>query len=367
MGIWRSTLENLAMTVDRNYWRGKKVFVTGHTGFKGSWLSIWLQDMGAQVTGYALPPPTHPSLFQLASVEALITSVIGDVRDARHFQATLNEAQPEVIFHMAAQSLVRKSYQEPVETYEVNIMGTVHLLEAARHCSSVRVVVNITSDKCYENKERTSGYSENGPMGGHDPYSSSKGCSELVTAAYRNSYLKKCGIAVATARAGNVIGGGDWAEDRLIPDFFRALDAKETLLVRSPDAVRPWQHVLEPLSGYLLLAEHLSQDGAQYAEAWNFGPPDKGTQSVSWILDTLKEANKAFTWKCDSELKLHEALLLYLDSNKSRTKLGWSPSWSLEIALQKIIEWHEAYQANADVLGVTLQQIKAHQATGGPG
>ena len=353
------------MTVDRNYWHGKKVFVTGHTGFKGSWLSIWLQDMGARVTGYALPPPTKPSLFQLASVEDLITSVNGDVRDPQHLQATIDEAQPEIIFHMAAQSLVRESYQAPVQTYEVNIMGTVHLLEAARRCSSVRAIVNVTSDKCYENKERSSGYSESEAMGGHDPYSSSKGCAELVTAAYRNSYLTECGIAVATARAGNVIGGGDWAEDRLIPDFFRALEAEETLLVRSACSVRPWQHVLEPLSGYLQLAEHLYHNGSQYAEAWNFGPPDAGTQSVSWILDTLKGSYKEFTYKCTSQPQPHEARLLILDSNKSRTGLGWSPAWTLEVALQKIITWHDAWQANNDVLDITLQQIKEHQATGG--
>ncbi len=353
------------MIADPGFWHGKKVLVTGHTGFKGAWLTIWLHDMGAQVTGYALSPPTDPSLYQIAAVDDLVNAIQGDVRDAQHLQAAIDETQPEIIFHLAAQSLVRESYAEPIQTYETNIMGTLHLLEAARHCASVKAIVNVTSDKCYDNKERATGYVEEDAMGGHDPYSSSKGCAELVTAAYRKSYLAECGIAVATARAGNVIGGGDWAEDRLIPDFFRAIDAGRSLQVRFPEAIRPWQHVLDPLGGYLLLAERLYNEGAEFAEAWNFGPPDSSTQSVAWILEILMRSYKDFTWETVSQQQPHEALLLTLSSEKSSARLGWSPVWELEVALQKIVSWHEAWQAGDNILDVTRGQIKAHQAAAG--
>lgn len=350
--------------IDQNFWQDKKVFLTGHTGFKGSWLALWLHSLGAEVTGYALEPPTEPSLFEQARIGELVNSVLGDIRDAQQLQDAMQAAQPEIVFHLAAQSLVRESYQNPVETYSTNVMGTVNLLEAVCHCSTVKAVVNVTTDKCYENREWHWGYRENEPMGGHDPYSNSKGCSELVTSAYRQSFLSDKGIAVASARAGNVIGGGDWAVDRLIPDFLRAIDAGETLVVRSPHAIRPWQHVLEPLSGYLTLAERLYRDGEEFATAWNFGPADEDARTVSWILDTLKEIRSDVSWKCDDSPQPHEAHYLKLDSSKARTLLGWSPRWLLEIALEKVFDWHEVWHRKDDVRAVTLRQIEEYQKAG---
>ena len=276
--------------IDADFWRGRRVFLTGHTGFKGGWLALWLQRLGADVTGYALDPPTTPSLFAVARVGAGMRSIINDIRDAETLAQAMREAQPEIVIHMAAQPLVRYSYQAPVETYATNVMGTVHLLEAVRQTDSVRAVVNVTSDKCYENREWVWGYRENEPMGGYDPYSNSKGCAELVTAAYRNSYFNPAqysqhGVALASARAGNVIGGGDWAEDRLIPDILRAIAAGEAVNIRSPHAIRPWQHVLEPLSGYLLLAQRLIEDGPAHAEGWNFGPSEEDARPVQWIVE----------------------------------------------------------------------------------
>ena len=350
--------------IDQNFWQDKKVFLTGHTGFKGSWLALWLHSLGAEVTGYALEPPTEPSLFEQARIGELVNSVLGDIRDAQQLQDAMQAAQPEIVFHLAAQSLVRESYQNPVETYSTNVMGTVNLLEAVRHCSTVKAVVNVTTDKCYENREWHWGYRENEPMGGHDPYSNSKGCSELVTSAYRQSFLAESGVAVASARAGNVIGGGDWAVDRLIPDFLRAINAGETLVIRSPHAIRPWQHVLEPLSGYLTLAERLYRDGEEFATAWNFGPADEDARTVSWILDTLKEIRSDVSWKCDDSPQPHEAHYLKLDSSKARTLLVWSPRWSLEIALEKILDWHEVWHRKDDVRAVTLRQIEEYQKAG---
>ena len=349
---------------DIDFWKGKKVFLTGHTGFKGSWLALWLHSMGAEVTGYALEPPTDPSLFEQARIGELVKSVHGDIRDAQQLHDALIEARPDIVFHLAAQPLVRESYQNPVETYATNVMGTVHLLEAIRYCSTVKAVVNVTTDKCYENREWHWGYREHEPMGGHDPYSNSKGCSELVTSAYRRSFLSAKGVAVASARAGNVIGGGDWATDRLLPDFLRAIDAGETLIIRSPHAIRPWQHVLEPLYGYLRLAERLYCDGEEFAGAWNFGPADDDARTVSWILDTLKEICSDISWKCDESPQPHEAGFLKLDSSKSRALLSWSPRWSLEISLEKIMEWHDAWRRNDDVRATTLQQIKEYQTVG---
>lgn len=360
MGERQSTVES--MVVQRDFWQNKKVFLTGHTGFKGSWLALWLQSMGAKVTGYALSPPTEPNLFTVAKVEhGLINHIIGDIRDADQLKAAMHAAQPDIVLHLAAQALVRYSYAQPIETYSVNVMGTVHLLEAVRATPSVKAVVNVTTDKCYENREWHWGYRENEALGGFDPYSSSKGCAELVTSAYRQSFLQATGVALASARAGNVIGGGDWAVDRLIPDFLRAIDANESLIIRSPEATRPWQHVLEPLSGYLRLAERLFIDGAEFAEAWNFGPLDEDARSVRWIVEQLAEQRPDLSWQCASTPQAHEAHYLKLDSSKAGWRLQWQPRWRLATALQKTLAWHEAWRDGQDMQALTLAQIEEYQ------
>ena len=349
--------------VDTSFWAGKVVLLTGHTGFKGSWLSLWLQSMGAKVVGYALPPPTDPSLFVVANVAEGMISIFGDIRDPEHLRAVFAEHQPEIVIHMAAQALVRYSYVNPVETYATNVMGTVHVLEAARLAGCVRAIVNVTSDKCYENREWVWGYRENEPMGGYDPYSNSKGCAELVAAAYRNSYFNPNnfadhGVALASARAGNVIGGGDWAEDRLIPDIMRAIVQGKPVNIRNPYAIRPWQHVLEPLSGYLILAQKLYQDGAAYGEAWNFGPGDEDAKPVSWIVDRLtKTWGTGASWVQDGGDHPHEANYLKLDCSKAKAKLDWHPRWQLAHALEKIIEWHKHAEKGIDMRSKTLEQI----------
>jgi len=347
------------------FWSGKRVFVTGHTGFKGSWLCLWLQSLGAEVSGFALPPPTQPSLFEQARVGAGMRSILGDIRELATLQHAMQVARPEIVIHMAAQSLVRYSYQNPVETYATNVMGTVHLLESVRHTPEVRAVLNITSDKCYENREWVWGYREHEPMGGHDPYSSSKGCSELVTAAYRNSFFNTPGTAaLATARAGNVIGGGDWAQDRLIPDVLRAFEQGQPVRIRNPHAIRPWQHVLEPLSGYLALAERLYESGPAFAEGWNFGPHDDEAQAVDWIVQQL-----ASMWGPDAHWKVaegthpHEASRLKLDISKARSRLGWRPKLNLEQALQLTLVWARQRQAGSDMHHFTLAQIVAYQSS----
>jgi len=356
--------------IDGNFWQGKRVFLTGHTGFKGSWLSLWLHKMGAQVIGYALDPPTDPSLFQLAGIEELVHSTIADVRDIDTLIATMRRASPDIVIHMAAQPLVRDSYKIPVETYAINVMGTVHLLEAVRQCHSVRVVVNVTSDKCYENREWHWGYRENEPMGGYDPYSNSKGCSELVTSAYRNSYFNPChydshGVAVATARAGNVIGGGDWATDRLVCDCIRSLLADKEIIIRNPQAIRPWQHVLEPLSGYLLLAQRLFEYGTRFAEAWNFGPIDADARPVEWIVNRMCQLwGGGAGYRIDMGDNPHEATYLKLDCSKASAKLGWAPRWSLEQAVESIIHWTQSYRNGIDIRDLCLEQIAEYELRG---
>jgi CDP-glucose 4,6-dehydratase len=341
----------------------KKVFVTGHTGFKGSWLCLWLSSLGAQVTGYALDPPTSPSLFELARIKDLLHSHIADIRNPEKLSALMYEAQPEIVFHLAAQPLVRDSYKIPLETYATNVMGSAHLLEAVRKCPSVRAVVNVTTDKCYENKEWLWGYRENDHLGGFDPYSSSKACSELVTAAYRSSFFNpqeytQHGVAIATARAGNVIGGGDWAADRLIPDIIRSVLGGYVVNIRNPHAVRPWQHVLEPLSGYLALAQKLHEAGPEYGEGWNFGPSDDDVKPVGWIVSRMCQLwGENSRYKIDDDIHPHEANYLSLDCSKARTKLDWQPRWNLDKALNSIIEWTRHYSSRDDLRTVCMKQI----------
>ncbi|MBK6632536.1 MAG: CDP-glucose 4,6-dehydratase [Betaproteobacteria bacterium] len=346
------------------FWRGRRVFLTGHTGFKGGWLSLWLAELGAEVHGYALPPPTDPNFFTATGLDKrLVSSVIADIRDASSLERAMQAARPEVVLHLAAQPLVRQSYAEPVETFAVNVMGTVNLLEAVRKTPGVKAVLNITTDKCYENREWVWPYRENEALGGHDPYSGSKACSELATAAWRRSFLDAAGVQVASARAGNVIGGGDWAADRLVPDFLRALDAGRPLVVRSPLATRPWQHVLEPLSGYLTLAEKLCSEGAAFAEAWNFGPDEADARPVQWIVETLCARVPGAAWQHDAAPQPHEAHTLRLDSAKAHARLGWRPRWILSRALEATLEWHQAWKAGADMAEFSLGQIREYAAT----
>lgn len=345
------------------FWKGKRVLLTGHTGFKGSWLSLWLQSMGAEVIGYALAPPTNPSLFDVAKVSHGMTSIIGDIRDLALLKKVFSEHRPEIVIHMAAQPLVRYSYVEPVETYSTNVMGTVNLLEAVRATPGVKAVVNVTTDKCYENREWVWGYRENEPMGGYDPYSSSKGCAELVTAAYRNSFFhpdkyNEHQVAIASARAGNVIGGGDWADDRLIPDIIRAIVQGKPVNIRNPHATRPWQHVLEPLSGYLVLAQKLYEEGAAYGEGWNFGPNEEDAKPVQWIVERLTLSwGEGASWALDSREHPHEAHYLKLDCSKAKAMLNWHPRWHLEDALEAIIDWQRAYRDGKEMRALTLEQI----------
>lgn len=342
-----------------NFWHNKKVLITGHTGFKGSWLSLWLQTMGAEVIGCSLEPPSNPNLFSLANVAKHMVAITGDIRDVSSLHKLMAEHKPQIVFHLAAQALVRPSYLNPVETYETNVMGTVNVLEAIRSCDSVRSVVIVTSDKCYENREWLWGYRENDPMGGHDPYSSSKGCAELITAAYRSSFFHSSdSAAVATVRAGNVIGGGDWSVDRLIPDIMRSVADASTVTIRNPGATRPWQHVMDPLHGYLLLAEKLYLHGNAFAEGWNFGPSEGGVQSVGWIADTLSQYwGEGLQCEFGKESQLHEAQLLKLDSSKAMSRLDWSPLWDIEMSLQLVVDWYQAYYAQADLRKITEKQI----------
>ncbi len=346
-----------------DFFSGKKVFITGHTGFKGSWLCLWLHAIGAKVTGYALEPPTDPSLFELCKIDELVHSTIADVRDGGALAKAMIAAGPEIVIHMAAQPLVRESYKIPVETYVINVIGTVHIFEAVRQCKNVKVVINVTTDKCYENREWVWGYRENEPLGGYDPYSNSKACSELVTSAYRSSYFNPRdhamhGVGVASARAGNVIGGGDWASDRLVPDCIRAILKGEKVIIRNPQAIRPWQHVLVPLSGYLMLAQKLYEEGPRYAEAWNFGPDDNDTKSVEWLVKNLcAKWGDIAAYAIDREKQPHEAHYLKLDCSKAKTELGWYPKWDMERAIDSIIEWTVSYREKRDLREVCFRQI----------
>jgi CDP-glucose 4,6-dehydratase len=353
--------------LNRAFWKGRHVFLTGHNGFKGSWLSIWLDALGTNVTGYALDPPTQPNLFELAKVAESIRSVRGDIRDFERLKSAIVECRPEVVIHMAAQSVVRRAYEDPIETYSSNVMGTVHLLEAIRQLKLPCVVVNVTSDKCYENREWVWGYREDEPMGGRDPYSNSKGCAELVTATYRESYfppasVQKHGVTLASARAGNVIGGGDWTTDQLIPDLIRAFLGGQSCLIRSPSAIRPWQFVLEPLRGYLMLAERLAEHPVQFASGWNFGPADSDAKPVSWIADRLAQLwGEHASWTHDTGIHPHEANYLKLDASKARAYLDWHPLLPLHEALEWIVEWYRAFQAGWDLRRVVQTQIERYQ------
>ncbi len=348
--------------VHPDFWNGKRVFVTGHTGFKGAWLCLWLARMGAKVTGYALPPPTDPSLFEMARIGELIDSRIGDVRDLAALEGAMQAAKPEIVIHMAAQSLVRYSYDNPVETFSTNVLGTVHTLDAVRRTPSVRAVVVVTSDKCYFNEEWVWGYREDSRLGGVDPYSGSKGAAELVVTAYQHSYFSAdrhaSGPAIGSARAGNVIGGGDWALDRLVPDILRSLLRGEPTLIRNPQATRPWQHVLEPLNGYLVLAEHLYNEGHKFASGWNFGPSEQSERTVGWIIDKLYSMwGVEFEWKRDTNLGPPESTFLKLDASKAHAHLRWQPKLDLTTTLQWIVDWTRQYQKGADMRQVTYADI----------
>lgn len=353
--------------MNSEFWRGKCVLLSGHTGFKGSWLSLWLQSMGAKVVGYALAPPKTPNMFEIADVAQGMSSIIGDIRDMTMLQSVFTDFKPEIVIHMAAQPLVLYSYHNPVETYATNVMGTVNMLECVRHTPTIRSVVVVTTDKCYENKEWVWGYRENEPMGGFDPYSNSKGCAELVTAAYRSSYFNsnkysKHGVSLASARAGNVIGGGDWSQDRLIPDILSAFEQGQAVEIRSPHAIRPWQHVMEPLRGYLTLAEKLFEHGSNYSEGWNFGPRDEDVKPVSWIVEEMaNQWGQEAKWKIDDGIHPHEAHYLKLDISKARSLLNWHPVLSLKESLALTVDWAKQLRIGASMREVTFTQLDNYQ------
>ena len=357
---------NLSLTLQSTF-QSRRVLITGHTGFKGSWLCLWLTKLGAQVIGYSLPPPTRPSLFEICALQDKIVSITGDIRDFVTLKNTILKWEPEFVFHMAAQSLVRQSYREPIETYQTNVMGTVNVLEACRQAPSVRIVINVTSDKCYDTRSASKGYRETDPLGGEDPYSSSKACAELVTHAYLHSFLSpeayaQHGKSLASVRAGNVIGGGDWGGDRLVPDCVRAFTSKQPVLIRYPEAIRPWQHVLEPLCGYMLLARDLMQSRGTGVGAWNFGPNEDSFKSVGWVVQKIVELwGNGASWRADHGINPREALQLRLDSSRARSLIGWSPRWPLEPALKKTMEWYKSYYSGKPMMPITVYHIDAYE------
>ncbi len=356
--IYMKMFTHKIVTLDKMFWQGKKVLLTGHTGFKGSWLSLWLQSLGANCIGFSLAPHTQPSLFEIAQLNTGMVSILGDIRDLELLKKIFKQYQPEIVIHMAAQALVRYSYQEPLETYMVNVMGTINLFEAARLTDSVRAIANVTSDKCYENKDFKQIFTEEDKLGAGDPYSNSKACSELVTQAYYQSYFKTKNIGMASMRAGNVVGGGDWAKDRIVPDIINACIKEENLFLRYPNALRPWQHVLEPLSAYLLLIQRL-YELPEYSGAWNFGPDEYDTKTVSWITDYIISYLKSpIKWFLNEKESPYESSHLKLDSSKAKANLGWMPCWSIEKCLDKAISWYQAYQRNEDMFKISLSQIK---------
>lgn len=353
------------LVIRRDFWAGKRVLLTGHTGFKGSWLALWLSSLGARVSGYALAPATDPSLWSLLGLTRDVHDIAADVRDLAMVDRVVAELRPQIVFHLAAQALVRPSYQDPVGTYATNVMGTVHVLDAARRCAETQAVVIVTSDKCYENREQNQAYIETDPMGGRDPYSSSKGCAELVTAAYRSSFFEK-GAAVASVRAGNVIGGGDWAADRIVPDFVRATARGEPVRMRNPQAIRPWQHVLEPLSGYLLLAQRMCEKPAEFIGAWNFGPSEADAVSVETVVTALARLwGPPAGWTGDGGTHPHEASYLKLDSSKARSVLSWKPRLGLDTALDWTVDWYKTHARGGDAKAASLAQIERYMGFAG--
>jgi len=355
------------MVINSNFWKNKKVLLTGHTGFKGSWLSIWLKKLEVELIGFSKDIPTKPSLFELAKVSEDMVSIMGDIRNFSIIQKIIQEHQPDIIIHMAAQPLVRKSYEDPLETFSTNIMGTANVLESIKTSEKTRVMINVTSDKCYKNTGTKEKFSESSPMGGYDPYSNSKACSELITSSYRDSFFnpkeyQKHGMSVATCRAGNVIGGGDWNKDRLIPDIMRGIINNEIIKIRNPNAIRPWQHVLDPLNGYLTLAEKMWSAGNEFSEAWNFGPTEEGEKSVKWITEKLtKQWSNHIKWDIDNDINPHEENSLRLNCMKANSRLSWRSKLNLEQGLDWVLEWYKQYKENNDMKKITEQQIEEFQ------
>lgn len=349
-------------SIEKDFWIGKKVLITGHTGFKGSWLSLILKKFNAKVFGLALPSLSKSDLFQIANVGDNVDNKFIDIRNYKDVLNTISEIEPEIIIHMAAQSLVRTSYNNPLETYSTNVMGTLHILQSAMKVGSIKVIINVTSDKCYENIEEDKLYKETDTIGGFDPYSSSKGCSEIITKSFRDSFCKEDKMAIASARSGNVIGGGDWSKDRLIPDIIRGFEKKSSATIRNPDSIRPWQHVLDPLSGYLLLAQKLYNDKKKYSGAWNFGPKEESLKEVKWVANYIKDLwSNDVSWKIDKNVHPHEAKTLKLDCAKANNILGWEPRLSLKDTLYMAVDWYKAYLKNKDMLAFTLKQIEEYK------